>query len=477
MTTQAVHWHEGMFLRPQHFQRAERYLEYGNRRASKWDSHYNWGVRKIALDEDALANNRLVIPMLEARLRDGTMVAAPDDGVLPMLDLKQAFAAERTLVVYLAVPVLQLAKSNVAATGNDAANGTRYMIHTLNVEDENTGTNPQPVQMRQLSMRLLTSNQDHAGYEVLPLVRIKKADRAEAVPQVDESYIPPLLSCDAWNPLSNNILTQIYDRIGKKLELLSAQVVSRNMTFDSQGQGDRLLFEQLRVMNESYAPLSVLLFAQGVHPLDIYRELAAMIGKMAIFSATRRPSDLPRYDHDDLSTCFWSVKQTIDALLDIVIEPEYKERPFIGAGMRMQVALEPAWLEAGQRMYVGVQCALTPEQCDRLLTRGLDTKIGSSDHVDQIFRLGQAGLQFSYVSHPPRSLPARPGLIYFQVDRDSQADEWERVSRSLTLAMRLNENLIVSSIQAQRSLTIKFNGQSTTLQFTLYVVPVDLVGE
>src|SRR5690606_14616756 len=174
-------------------------------------------------------------------------------------------------------------------------------------------------------------------------------------------------------------------------------------------------------------PLGVLLFAQGVHPLTMYQELAGIVGKMAIFSAPHRAAEFPHYDHDDLSTCYWRVKQHIDSLLDIVIEPEYKERPFIGAGMRMQVSLEPAWIEAGQRMYVGVQSALSPEQCDRLLTRGLDTKIGSSDHVDQIFRLGQAGLQFAYVSHPPRSLPARPGLMYFQVARDAQSDEWERV--------------------------------------------------
>jgi type VI secretion system protein ImpJ len=227
----------------------------------------------------------------------------------------------------------------------------------------------------------------------------------------------------------------------------------------------------LRVIDEAHAGLGIEAFAQGVHPFGMYLDLCKLVGKLAIFSAQRRPPELPKYDHDDLGTCFWRVKQHIDALLDIVVEPDYKERPFVGAGLRMQVALEPAWLESGWQMYVGVQGSLAPEQCVHLLTRGLDMKIGSSDRADEIFRLGQAGLRFTYTSHPPRALPAQPGLIYFQVDRGSQTEEWDRVHRSLTLAVRLNENLIVSNIQGQRTLTIKVDGQSSTLQFTLYVVP------
>ena len=68
-----------------------------------------------------------------------------------------------------------------------------------------------------------------------------------------------------------------------------------------------------------------------------------------------RPPELPRYDHDDLGGCFWRLKQYIDALLDDVVEPDYKERPFIGTGLRMQVALEPAWLDTGWQMFIGVR--------------------------------------------------------------------------------------------------------------------------
>ena len=157
--------------------------------------------------------------------------------------------------------------------------------------------------------------------------------------------------------------------------------------------------------------------------------------------------------------------------VDIMVEPEYKERPFVGAGLRMQVSLEPAWLEPVWQMFVGVQSPLTTEENIRLLTKAgqLDMKIGSSEKVDRIFQMGAMGLKFTHMPTPPRALPNVTGLVYFQVSRDSE--EWENVRKSLTLAIRLNELKIAGNIQGQRILTIqRADGQSTTMEFTLYVV-------
>jgi type VI secretion system protein ImpJ len=474
MTTRAVHWHEGMFIRPQHFQAAQRHWAHLVDRGSRFDVHYNWGLRALDLDLDALANSGAVVRSLRARLRDGTLVSVPEDGLLPTLDLKPALERDNTVTLYLGVPVLHLGRANVGSNGG--ADGARYAVDTQELEDENTGINPQPVQVRLLNVRLLTSIQDHTGYEVLPIARVRKSARAEATPELDTTYIPPVLACEAWKPLEAGIVQAVYHRIGQKIETLAGQIVGRGVTFDSHTQGDPLLLAQLRELNEAYALLGILAFAQGVHPLTVYLELCRLVGQMAIFGATRRPPDLPRYDHDDLGGCFFRVKQYLDALLDIFVEPEYKERPFIGAGLRMQVALEPSWLESAWQLYVGVQSPLEAEECIRLLTKPgqLDMKIGSSDRVDTIFRMGQAGLRVVHTPRPPRALPALPGQIYFQIQREAAGGEWPHVQRSLTLAIRLNETLVAGNIQGQRVLTIRTaGGQSATLQFTLYVVAQD----
>jgi type VI secretion system protein ImpJ len=461
-----------MFLRPHHFQTAQRHWLNLLSTDEKWDHHYNWGLRAIELDEDALANWRCVVRSLKARLRDGTLVSIPEDGDLPELDLKAVFEEGNAIDICLAVPVLNLGRANVSANGT--GEGGRYLLDTQELEDENTGVNPQPVQVRLLNLKLLLSTQDHTGYETLKIARVKKSARAEAAPELDETYIPPVLACDAWKPLAAKILQTIYDLLGATIDLRAKMAVTRGIGFDSQSQGDALLIAQLQEMNEAYAMLGVLAFAQGIHPLGAYLELCRLVGQLSIFGKTHRPPDLPRYDHDDLGGCFWRVKQYIDDLVREGPKLEYVEQPFIGAGMRMQVSLQPAWLEPAWLVFVGVKSPLNTEECVRLLTRSgqLDMKIGSSDRVDEIYRLGQAGLRFAHTPKPPNALPSPAGLTYFRISREASLEEWQNVQRSLTLAIRLNENRIAGNIQGQRVLTIRQQGgQSTTLQFTLYLVP------
>jgi type VI secretion system protein ImpJ len=459
-----------MFLRPHQLQAAQRYDAYQRGRGDKWDLHYNWGLRSLVLNRDALANHRLVIESLQARLRDGTLVSLPEDSSPPELDLKGPLEGERALKVFLALPVVRLGRPNVAEPGQ--AEGGRYLLDTLEIEDENTGLNPQPLQMRRLNVKLLLSNQEeHPGYEVLPIARIEKSPEEETLPRVDISYIPPVLACDAWAPLRTDILRYLYDRIGVKIDLLAGQAMTRGIGVESHAAEDTLIIGQLRALNEAYVVLDVLAFADGIHPLAVYTELCRLVGQLAIFGEDRRPPKLPRYDHDDLGTCFWQIKIKIDELLNKIKEPDWVRRPFHWVAPRMEVELKPEWLEPAWQMFVGVKTSLPVEQCITLLTTPgqLDMKIGSAARVDDIYRRGEAGLRFNH-RPPPRSLPVGQGLVYFQVDRDAQPNEWLSVKSSGNVAIRLNERRIASSIPGQDTLTIVQGGSNAPLSFALYLV-------
>src|SRR5919197_5017884 len=110
MSESAVNWHEGMFLRPQHFQAADRFWHDQVRQSSRWDVNYNWGLRAVEIDPDALRNYRFEVPRLQARLRDGTLIRVPDDGRLAPLDLREPLERRSPVEVSLAVPVVQLGR-------------------------------------------------------------------------------------------------------------------------------------------------------------------------------------------------------------------------------------------------------------------------------------------------------------------------------------------------------------------------------
>ncbi|MGC1719947.1 MAG: type VI secretion system baseplate subunit TssK, partial [Isosphaeraceae bacterium] len=247
MPSGEVHWHEGMFLRPHHFLTEHRRMIRLMQLDGKWDVHHNWGLRAISLNTEALGNFRFAISSLKARLRDGTLVEVPEDGPLADLDLKPAFESNRKVTVYLGVPMFKSGQPNVAP--ERPGEGMRYYSKSLQLEDENVGVNPQPIAIRRLNLRLLLSTEDLAGYDTLPIAQIEKSERAEGTPQLDLTYIPPVLVCDAWRELAVGVLQSIYDRIGRKIEKLAGQAVSRGLSLDSIAPGDALIFAQLRELN------------------------------------------------------------------------------------------------------------------------------------------------------------------------------------------------------------------------------------
>ena len=465
-----VHWHEGLFLQPHHLQAADRYWSEALQTSEQWDLQYNYGVRRLEFSREAIGNYQFQVNVCHARMKDGTLVAL-DPGQEPdRVDLKEAFAGQTKILVYLAVSKLSLGRPNVAST---RAGQARYVDIKQPVQDESAGGNEQEVALRDLNVRVMLSTQDLAGYEVLPIAQVERAGEKEAAPQLDVSYIPPVLAIDAWPPLGRDIVRAIYDIIGKKIEVLSEQVVNRGISLVSQEPGDMDRLMMLAQLNAAYATLHVLTFASGVHPLTAYLELVRIVGQLSIFGVQRRPPEIPPYDHDDLAKIFYWVKQQIEMLLQSIRDYEYEQRFFVGDGHAMKVSLESRWLGADWQWYVGVmRGGLTPEQCIALLSPGaLNWKLGSSRQVEALFKYGQIGLQLTPLAQAPRALPPSKEWVYYQVSRGNAA--WKDVLETQTLAMRLQEKLIVNleSLQGDRKLIVSHGGKQSPLQFALFAVP------
>ncbi len=482
-----IHWTEGMFMRPQHFQAADRYWAEQLQVTTQWDHQYGYGLRDLEFSREALANHQLQLHRLQARMKDGSLVAL-DVGQEPdrvdlkgslaqlqeaMVDLQEAFARESTVRVYLAIPRLQLGQANVARTGS--ANGqARYQTLEQQLQDESDGGNDQPIELKRLQVRLLLSTEDLSGYELLPILQIQRASEGEAVPRLDPEYIPPLLACDGWSGLSRDIVRAIYDIIGKRIETLSQQVLSRGMSLESQEPGDMDRILMLNQLNQASTVLHVLTFAVGVHPFTIYTELARIVGMLSIFHPDRRAMEIPRYDHDDLGRIFKQVKKQIETLVNILPDYSYEQRYFSGVDRGMQVTLEPKWLTSDWTLLLGVHKGdLTEDELRRLLQPvNLDWKLGSGTQVEDIFRLHQLGLQLTFDTAPPRALPRSSDWVYFKISRNDPY--WSQAVTSRTMGLRLKQEAILNlaELPGQRAMKINAFGRPADLQFALFAVPM-----
>ena len=194
-------------------------------------------------------------------------------------------------------------------------------------------------------------------------------------------------------------------------------------------------------LNEAYATLTMLAFAQGVHPYLAYSELCRIVGKLSIFGKDRRIADVPHYDHDDLGPIFYWAKERIIALLDMIKDFEFEMQKFVGVGLGMQVTLQPKWLQSDWKWYVGVlHESLNDAECRELLApKQLDWKLGSQPEVEILFTLGKPGLRLIPLDRNPRALPVDRNWSYYEVSRDNEA--WKDVQATQTLAMRTSPRL------------------------------------
>ena len=480
----SVYWQDGMFMWPHHMQQEDHCHAERLRLLHRWNVYHNWGLRELEWDNDAFQSGRLEIIRLQARMRDGTAVNVPAEGRLPTLDLNELLTGKDQVRLYLALAVHQDKGPNVApvdtagpvATAPAAPITARYLVEQFEVADENDGADPQTLAFRTFNLKLLVDGEDRTGYEVLEIAQFKKGAGADAAPELDPYYIPPILACDAWKPMAEQIMQMLYHHLSSQMETLANKALSRGITFETQNPGDNKLLGRLAVLNEATAVLNTMAFAEGIHPFTAYLELCRLVGQLAIFRDDYRAPKLPRYDHDDLGMCFYWVKRFLE---DDVDKFAYEERDFVGEGQRMQVAIEAKWLEPAWQMFVGVRSPLpAADVIDLLTTPGqLDMKIGSGDRVDLMFMRGIRGLEFTYAPQPPRVLPTMADLTYFQVNRDSQQTEWAPVQVSLTLAIRVNHNRFVigpsGNLSGERSLVLKSHEgtAAAAMQFSLFVVP------
>ncbi|MEZ6077232.1 MAG: type VI secretion system baseplate subunit TssK [Pirellulaceae bacterium] len=231
MRSQPVHWYEGMFLRPQHFQASDRYWHNTLATAVQWQSVYPYGVRSFRLQREALGANFFQLNGCRAVLRDGTLIDL--DGQDLRINLKDALQRQAVVTVLLAVSKLVLGRPN---TGTAGAAATRLTVGAKPVTDENTG-NESEIEFRRLDVRLLLSSDNTEGYEILPIARIKRAGGDESTPEIDEEYFPPLLATDAWEDLAHGVV-RIFDLVGQKVDVLAQRATSRGLSFHSQEPGE-----------------------------------------------------------------------------------------------------------------------------------------------------------------------------------------------------------------------------------------------
>lgn len=423
-----VVWSEGMFLRPQHFQQQERYLErYAHRRIAALSDLY-WGFGELVVDAEALALGSVVVRSAAGVLPDGTPFTLPAEGAT---DLALEIPANvRDQTVCLALPAARDGAESVIFE-ESAKSTARFTAHTTEVPDINAvGAGSAEVQTCRTRFRLLLDADVPPGWNALGVVRV--AERlANNLVKLDSGYIPPMLNCKAADAL-DGFIRELAGLLGQRGEALAGRlsVAGRGGVSEI---GDFLL---LKLVNHWLPFMLHLSELQGVHPERLYAELLRLAGELSVFSnPDRRPTRYAAYRHDDLRGCFHPLMLDLRRALSLVLEQsairiDLEERKY---GIRMAMISDKSLFKSAS-FVLAAHANLPADQIQAQFPA--QVKIGPVEKIRDLVNLHLPGVRLKPLPIAPRELPYHAGYNYFELD--SHHELWRELERSAGLAVHVS---------------------------------------
>ena len=416
--TNRVVWQEGMFLRAQHFQQQDRWLEGALRGGTLALRAYPWGVTAMLVDRDLLATGRFAVASASGVFEDGTAFAIPGEtDHPPPLDLPES---ARNAVVYLAVPVRQPGAVEIVT---EAGGEGRYGQHDFEAYDTHSAT-PQTaaLQVGRLRLRYLLETDDRAGYLCIGLARVIEvaADRRVTL---DERWIAPALLCAATAPLAG-LIAELAGMLNQRGEALAARLSAPGQ----RGVAEVSDFLLLQAINRWQKLLEHWAGSGNLHPVDLYAALVQMAGEFATFTeVTRRPGSYPAYRHDDLQRSFAPVVADLRRSLSAVIEQTAVSIPLQERRHGVHVGqIADRSILRGSLFVLTVQADMPTETLRRLFPS--QVKIGAVEQIRELVNSALPGIAVRALPVAPRQIPFYAGASYFELDRNSP--HWQHMQSS-----------------------------------------------
>jgi type VI secretion system protein ImpJ len=422
-----VVWSEGLFLRPQHFQQNDRYVEKLVRSRAATLRGYGWGFTELRLNREMLALGRIAIESASGVLEDGTPFSIPDDA-----DQPAPYAVPEQLrdsMIHLALPVFQPGAIDTEAR-RDADVPVRHGVAEQALVDTNAGERESvTIEVARPSFRLLPEQADRTGFTCLPLARLVEM-RADRQVVLDEAHVPPMLDCAASRALSNAV-TEITGLLRHRAEALAARVVASG----TRGVAEIADFLLLQAINRQEPRFTHLSSAALVHPETLFALSVELAGELATFArAEKRPPAFGPYRHEDLAGSFQPVLRSIRSSLSTVLEQSAVPVPLRQHKYGVHVAeVADRSLYASAAFVLAVRADVRADRLRRELPAQI--KIGPAEKLKELVNVALPGIGITPLPVAPRQIPFHVGVTYFEIDQQSPL--WREMRTASALALHV----------------------------------------
>ncbi len=419
-------WTEGMFLRPQHMQQQERYLQFQQSSIKSKISPLAWGIYTVDIDNSLLSLGQFRLNNIECLFQDNTLAILPEQNPLP----EAISIAPGTLdqIIYLVLPISKSTGLNIS--NGESTQITRYHYHDHNIIDTSIGSDATEVlQIAKLHCQFKLQNEDRAGYVTIAIARIIEVSD-EGVITLDKKFIPPCLSIENIQGLVK-ITREIKGMINQRADAIAARLSQAQGTSSSISD-----FLMLQLLNKYQPVFEHFNLISGIHPEILYRSIISFSGELATFSAPdKRAPKFPKYQHDNLNNVFsnimFNVTQSLSSVLEqTAVELQLEKSKF---GIYFTPIHDKNSLNNAD-FILAVQAALPNEEVRKRLPAQI--KIGSVESIRELVNNQLPGIGIIALPVAPRQVPYHAGYHYFQLDKKNS--HWLKLQASGGIALHLS---------------------------------------
>ena len=404
-----------MYIGPHEFQAQARYFEDAIQFATSSLWFKSCGLTGCALDADALRNSTVCLLHASGIFPDGTPFHMPQsDPVPPVRPIADLFPPTRDfMTVSLAIAERKPHGRNCAATPDavDTAD-TRYVPDLRTFNDETTGGDPRPVQMRRKNVRLLLDTELTENMVSLPVARVRRDGSGHFV--YDPDFVPPCLEISASERLMLMLRRLIEILEAKSAALNRTASASGSMEFSSR---DIANFWLMHAVNSGLAVLKHLFVSKRGHPEELFLEMSRLGGALCTFTLDAHPRTLPHYDHEHLGECFETLDQHIRTHLETIIPTNCVTIPLTKvADCFWEGDVTDTRCLGRARWIFGIQARVG--EADLITAVPQLVKICSAKFVGELVKRAMAGLNLTHLPVPPSAVPARVEAQYFAISKE-----------------------------------------------------------
>ncbi|WP_341668500.1 type VI secretion system baseplate subunit TssK [Alcaligenes sp. SDU_A2] len=421
-----VIWTEGLFLRPQHFQQLERYLEQYAQAGRRATQPFFWGFETLVLDEQALGMGSVALREARGLFPDGTPFdCGPGTAQALGWTAPQVVRPERIMLV---LPRCLPGRVDIQF-GESGARRARYAVIEQELHDS-CGLVPEPCQSQlgRLQPCLLPESEVYEDSVAIAVARVleRRQDRSLVL---DPDFIAPVLSVQAHarlHALSADVQALLQAR---------GQALAERLGPGGRGQGDVADMLMLELVNRFRSALWALEQRVHVHPCELYQQWMQLHGALATYTQpSRQPQVWPPYRHDDLAESFLPLVVELRRALSVVLEQQAVSIALEdkGQGVRLaQIADRALLRQAG--FVLAVQADL-PAQTVRQHFAA-QAKLGPVERIRDLVHLQLPGIGLQPLSVAPRALPYHAGFTYFELEKGGEL--WRQMEQNGALALHL----------------------------------------